>query len=116
MADSVLILDFGSQYTQAIARKIREAGVYSEIHPYNLPLQKIKALNPRALILSGSPFSIAQTDAPRPDQGIWDLGIPILGISYSMQVIAERFGANIAYAAEREYGNEELQIDRKSVV
>ncbi|MDD3562084.1 MAG: glutamine-hydrolyzing GMP synthase [Candidatus Cloacimonetes bacterium] len=110
MADSVLILDFGSQYTQAIARKIREAGVYSEIHPYNLPLQKIKALNPRALILSGSPFSIAQTDAPRPDQGIWELGIPILGISYSMQVIAEHFGANIAYAAEREYGNEELQI------
>ncbi|MCB5271943.1 MAG: glutamine-hydrolyzing GMP synthase [Candidatus Cloacimonetes bacterium] len=110
MPDSVLILDFGSQYTQIIARKIREAGVYSEIHPYNLSLQKIKALNPRALILSGSPFSIAQIEAPKPDQGIWELGVPILGICYGMQLIAEHFGADIAYSTEREYGKAELQI------
>ncbi|MCB5253596.1 MAG: glutamine-hydrolyzing GMP synthase [Candidatus Cloacimonadaceae bacterium] len=112
MHDSVLILDFGSQYTQLIARKIRQCGVYCEIHPYSVSLPEIKALNPKALILSGSPFSIAQTDAPRPDAGIWELDIPILGICYGMQLIAERFGAEISPAPEREYGKAELQISR----
>ncbi|MCB5262476.1 MAG: glutamine-hydrolyzing GMP synthase [Candidatus Cloacimonetes bacterium] len=110
MQDSVIILDFGSQYTQLIARKIRKLGVFSEIHPYSLSIQKIKALNPRALILSGSPFSIVHTDAPKPDQGIWDLGIPILGICYGMQMVAEHFGAHVVYAPEREYGKAELKI------
>lgn len=110
MHDTVLVLDFGSQYTLLIARKIRESGVYCEIHPYSLSLAEIKAMNPKALILSSSPFSIAEADAPRADVGIWELDIPILGIGYGMQLVAERFGALGAYAAKREYGTAELLI------
>lgn len=106
----VLILDFGSQYTQLIARKTRELGVYSEIHPYNVSSDNILAMQPGAIILSGSPFSVTNSAAPKPDPIIWTLNIPILGICYGMQLVAEHFDGTIAPALKREYGKAELNI------
>jgi GMP synthase (glutamine-hydrolysing) len=83
----VLILDFGSQYTQLIARKIRELGVYSEILPFATPLAEIRKASPSALVLSGGPQSVYGKRAPHPDKGIFDLGVPILGICYGVQLI-----------------------------
>ncbi|MCB5263726.1 MAG: glutamine-hydrolyzing GMP synthase [Candidatus Cloacimonadaceae bacterium] len=116
MQNMVLILDFGSQYTQLIARKIREAGVYSEIHPFNTPLTKMEELKPKALILSGSPYSITNEKAPKPDPGIWNLGIPILGICYGMQLVGEHFGAKVAAAAKREYGKAQIRIVSEDIL
>jgi GMP synthase (glutamine-hydrolysing) len=110
----ILILDFGSQYTQLIARRVRELGVYSELHPFNIPLEKIHALNPKGIILSGSPSSAYERDAPIPSQEIFDLGIPVLGICYGLQLIAHQFGGEIDKAARREYGHAELVIDDAS--
>jgi GMP synthase (glutamine-hydrolysing) len=110
MQNMVLILDFGSQYTQLIARKVREAGVYSEIHPFNMPIAKIRELAPKALILSGSPFSISNPEAPKPSPEIWDLELPILGICYGMQLIGEHFAAEVAPAAKREYGKAHIHL------
>nr|MDK2850961.1 hypothetical protein [Candidatus Cloacimonadota bacterium] len=110
MHDTLLILDFGSQYTQLIARKIRESGVYSEIHPFNYPIEKIKEMHPKAIILSGSPFSIGHPNAPKPDPDIWELKIPILGICYGMQLVAEHFGAQVAPSEKREYGKAKILI------
>ncbi|MFO8145335.1 MAG: glutamine-hydrolyzing GMP synthase [Candidatus Syntrophosphaera sp.] len=108
--DTVLILDFGSQYTQLIGRVIRSLDVYCEIHPYNLSSQAIKALQPKALILSGSPFSQFSEGAPQPDPMIWELGIPILGICYGMQLVAARYGGKIERHDKREYGYAKLEI------
>ena len=85
--DTVLILDFGSQYTQLIGRVIRSFNVYCEIHPYNLSVEKIKEINPKAIILSGSPFSLDQANAPQPDYSIWEMNLTILDICYGMQLI-----------------------------
>ncbi len=106
----VLILDFGSQYTQLIARNIRSLNIYCEIHPYNLCWAEITARKPQALILSGSPFSVNSSDAPIPDDRIWDLGIPILGVCYGMQLIAHHWGGKVCKAQKKEYGHAELQI------
>ncbi|MFS8067348.1 MAG: glutamine amidotransferase-related protein, partial [Byssovorax sp.] len=86
--DLVLILDFGSQYTQLIARRIREAGVYCEIHPYKLSLEEIHRLAPRALVLSGGPASVYGEGAPRVDPKLFAIGVPILGICYGLQLLA----------------------------
>jgi GMP synthase (glutamine-hydrolysing) len=109
--DKVLILDFGSQYTQLIARRVRELRVYSEIRPYSMPAAEIRAFQPTALILSGSPASIYQPNAPRPDPGILALGLPILGICYGLCVLVELAGGQVARAARREYGPAELLVD-----
>src|SRR5574341_1086115 len=109
--DRVLILDFGSQYTQLIARRVRELRVYSEIHPFSMPVAEIRAFRPRALILSGSPASIYQPNAPRPDTGILDLGVPVLGICYGLCVLAEFCGGEVSRAARREYGPADLLVD-----
>lgn len=114
MHNTVLILDFGSQYTQLIARRIREAGVYCEIHPFNISIEQIKSLDPKALILSGSPFSVSDQNAPKPSPAIWESGLPILGICYGMQLIAEHFKAKVAPAAKREYGRAELLVKSDS--
>ncbi|MDY0336552.1 MAG: glutamine-hydrolyzing GMP synthase [Candidatus Cloacimonadaceae bacterium] len=106
----VLILDFGSQYTQLIARKTRELGIYSEIHPFNMSISEIQKMAPQAIILSGSPYSIGRENAPKPSMQIWDMGLPILGICYGMQLVAERFGGLVSAAREREYGKAELSI------
>ncbi|MBF6571792.1 MAG: GMP synthase (glutamine-hydrolyzing), partial [Candidatus Binataceae bacterium] len=107
----ILILDFGSQYTQLIARRIREARVYCEIHPYNLPLDKIRALDPSGIILSGGPASLYDSGAPELAPEVLKLGLPILGICYGMYIIAHHLGARSAGAREREYGPAMLSIE-----
>ncbi len=110
--EKVLILDFGSQYTQLIARRVRELHVFSEIQPFNYPLEKIKADKAiKAIILSGGPSSVYAEDAPRPDSGIFQLGLPVLGICYGLQLIAAEMGGQVDPAARREYGRAELFID-----
>jgi GMP synthase (glutamine-hydrolysing) len=110
--EKVLILDFGSQYTQLIARRVRELKVYSEIHPYSISIAAIRAFRPTALILSGSPASIYQADAPKPDPAILELGIPILGICYGLCVLTDLCGGEASRAARREYGPADLLVDR----
>lgn len=109
----VLILDFGSQYTQLIARAIRSLHVYCEIHPFDLSAAEIKKLSPQAVILSGSPFSINQSNAPRPNQIIWELGVPILGICYGMQLVIDHYGGRTEHLNAREYGFTGLTISEK---
>ncbi len=108
--NTVIILDFGSQYTQLIARRVRELGVYSEILPYNAPLEKILALQPKALIFSGGPASVYAKFAPVPDARLYTLNLPILGICYGLQVIAKHFGGKVELAKAREYGRANLII------
>ncbi|KUJ96332.1 MAG: glutamine-hydrolyzing GMP synthase [Desulfonauticus sp. 38_4375] len=108
--DKVLILDFGSQYTQLIARRVREEGVYSEIHPCNISLEEIKAINPQAIILSGGPASVVQENSPKIDPAIFDLGLPILGICYGMQLISYLLGGKVEPAKVREYGRSSLEL------
>ncbi|SNZ09194.1 GMP synthase (glutamine-hydrolysing) [Persephonella hydrogeniphila] len=106
----IVILDFGSQYTQLIARRIREIHVYSEILPFNAPIEEIKKHNPKGIIFSGGPASVYDPDAPKPDERIFDLGIPILGICYGLQLIADHFGGEVVKAEKHEYGRAELEI------
>ncbi len=110
--DRVLILDFGSQYTQLIARRVRELKVYSEIRPFSISEAEIRTVRPKALILSGGPASIYQPDAPKPDPAILDLGIPVLGICYGLCVLADFCGGEVSRAARREYGPADLLVDR----
>lgn len=113
----VLILDFGSQYTQLIARKIRELGVFSEILPYNTPLSKIRRDNPSALVLSGGPQSVYEKGAPHPQKGIFELGIPTLGICYGLQVLAHFLGGEVIPSSKREYGFAALKVlDRSGLL
>ena len=107
--EKILILDFGSQYTQLIARRIREQKVYCEIHPYNLSLEKVKAFQPRGVILSGGPSSTYGDEAPHVDKGVFDLGVPILGICYGMQEIAFRLGGRVGHSSRREFGMASLR-------
>ncbi|MGE5817720.1 MAG: glutamine-hydrolyzing GMP synthase [Deltaproteobacteria bacterium] len=107
----ILVLDFGSQYTQLIARRIREAKVYCEIHPFNLPLEKIQALQPEGIILSGGPASVYQDTAPRANEKIFQIPVPFLGICYGMGMINLASGGEVARADRREYGPAELIID-----
>ena len=109
----IIILDFGSQYTQLIARKIRELGVYCEIFPYNLPLQDIVSLKPKGIVLSGGPRSVNETDAPVCDRGIFTSGYPILGICYGLQLISKMFGGKVEKSTKREYGKAHIFIERK---
>ena len=108
---AILILDFGSQYTQLIARRVRENKVFSKIIPYNMPAKEIASLSPKGLILSGGPDSVIEKKSPYPDKGIFKLGLPILGICYGMQVIAEMLGGKVRHTKEREYGKTELFVD-----
>jgi GMP synthase (glutamine-hydrolysing) len=107
----VLILDFGSQYNQLIARRVREQGVYSEIHPYDWPLDRIRAFGPGAIILSGGPGSVLGEEPMLPAEGILDLGVPILGICYGMQVVSHLLGGEVSPSHSREYGRSNLEFD-----
>ena len=102
--ETVLILDFGGQYTQLIARRVRECHVYSEVVPWNLPLADILARSPKGIILSGGPSSVRDEDAPRIDPALYDAGIPVMGICYGMQLTADLLGGRVEKAKEREYG------------
>ncbi|MFW5487247.1 MAG: glutamine-hydrolyzing GMP synthase [Desulfovibrio sp.] len=106
----VVILDFGSQYTQLIARRVREAGVYSEIHPCTISLDDLKALEPSALILSGGPSSVLDAESPKIDKEIFNWGLPVLGICYGMQLMSYSLGGKITAATDREYGRAELEL------
>ncbi len=110
MSSRVLILDFGSQYTQLIARRIRELKVYCEIHPCNLPLSKIRDFAPQALILSGGPASVYEADAPTADPGVLELKVPILGICYGMQWLSHRLKGKVQPGTVREYGPATIKI------
>ncbi len=109
--DKILVLDFGSQYTQLIARRIREGKVYSEIFPFNAPIEKIRDFNPKGIVLSGGPCSVYEDGAPIPDMKIFQLGIPVLGICYGMQLMAHALGGRVARSAKREFGHAELSVD-----
>jgi GMP synthase (glutamine-hydrolysing) len=106
--ETILILDFGGQYTQLIGRRIREANVYTEIIPFNTPIEKVKAQNPKGIVLSGGPASVYETDAPLCDPAILKLGVPVLGICYGMQLIGKEMGGRVEPATHREYGSREL--------
>jgi GMP synthase (glutamine-hydrolysing) len=112
--EKILILDFGSQYTQVIARKVRELGVYAEIFPFTISEAELKRQNPSGLILSGGPSSVYSAGAPRPSWNVFTLDIPILGICYGLQLIAYNNGGEVDKAAHREFGRAELIIDNFS--
>jgi len=110
----ILILDFGSQYTQVIARRIRECQVYSEIVRYNISSDDVAALKPKGIVLSGGPASVYDKSAPLPDPNIFSLGIPVLGICYGMQLMAHHLGGQVEFSARREYGAGQLSVSNGS--
>jgi len=109
--EKILILDFGSQYTQLIARRVRELRTYCEIHPYFLSLDSIRRFAPMGIILSGSPFSVYSRNAPRCSAQIFEMGYPVLGICYGMQLMAHLMGGRVVHSQRREYGRSEITID-----
>lgn len=112
----ILILDFGGQYNQLIARRVRECNVYSEVVPYNISIEKIKEKNPKGIIFTGGPASVYDSDSPRCDTEIFNLNIPILGICYGMQFMTYTLGGQVSKAETREYGTTEVNIDNKSLL
>ena len=108
--DTIVVLDFGSQYAQLIARRIRELNVYSELLPFDTPWSEIERRNPRAIILSGGPASVYDTDAPRPDPAIWRGRIPVLGICYGLHLMARELGGEVAPVSHREFGPATITI------
>ena len=112
----IVVLDFGSQYTQIIARKLRESGVYSEIVPYSESIEDIMARTPKGIILSGGPASVYAVDAYHPDATIFDLGLPILGICYGMQLISQHFGGSVVPASHHEYGKAKLKFEQDNPI
>lgn len=109
--DLILILDFGSQYTQLIARRIRESKVYSKIVPYNITAEEIQAQKPKGIILSGGPLSVYDKGAPLPNKEIFDIDLPILGVCYGMQLINDHFGGKVESSPEREFGRAEFFVE-----
>ena len=106
--EKILILDFGSQYTQLIARRVREAHVYCEIHPFDLELSAIRSFDPTGIILSGGPKSVYDLEAPAVAEELFDLGVPVLGICYGMQLMSRHFGGEVVPAGKREFGHADL--------
>ncbi len=113
-SENIVILDFGSQYTQLIARRVRELGVYCEIHPCHWPLANIKAKAPKAIILSGGPSSVLGDDAPQADVGLFELGVPVLGICYGQQWLSHVLGGKVEKATHHEYGPATIRIKEAS--
>ncbi|MCD6526402.1 MAG: glutamine-hydrolyzing GMP synthase [Desulfuromonas sp.] len=107
-SEKILILDFGSQYTQLIARRVREAHVYCELHPFDMDLQAIRDFAPHGIILSGGPKSVYDEGAPAVEEALFELGVPVLGICYGMQLLNRHFGGHVVPAGKREYGHAEL--------
>src|SRR3990172_5511130 len=115
-AHRILILDFGSQYTQLIARRVREAGVYCEIHAYDMAEQAIHEFNPKGIILSGGPESVTLAATPRAPQAVFTLGVPVLGICYGMQTMAAQLGGAVESGKVREFGYAEIRAQGYSVL
>jgi GMP synthase (glutamine-hydrolysing) len=108
--DRILILDFGSQYSQLIARRVREAGVYSEMHAFDMAEAEIRAFNPKGIILSGGPESVHEANSPRAPQVVFDLGVPVLGICYGMQTMAEQLGGKVEAGTVHEFGYAQIDV------
>jgi GMP synthase (glutamine-hydrolysing) len=114
--DRILILDFGSQYTQLIARRVREIGVYCEIHPWDAEPAAIRAFQPRGIILSGSPESTTAADGPRAPQAIFELPVPLLGICYGMQTLAMQLGGLVEFSEHQEFGYAQVRVHAHSAL
>jgi len=112
----VLVLDFGGQYNQLIARKVREANVYCEVVPYDISIERIKALAPKGIIFTGGPASVMDDDAPFCDRGVFELGVPVLGICYGMQLMTVMLGGSVVRAPQREYGKVDIRMDGNSLL
>ena len=112
--ETVIVLDFGGQYNQLIARRVRECNVYCEIYSYKTDLEKIKALNPKGIIFTGGPNSVYLEDAPSYDKKIYELGVPILGICYGSQLMMHQLGGTVCKAPVREYGKIEVSVNQNS--
>lgn len=110
--EKVLVLDFGGQYNQLIARRVRELNVYCEMHPCTMSLDKIREMAPKAIIFTGGPSSVYNDGAPHVDKGIFELGIPVLGICYGCQLIAYTLGGKVEHAETREYGRQDAVYDK----
>ena len=114
--EKIIVLDFGGQYNQLIARRVRECNVYCEVKPYTMPMEELKAMQPSGIIFTGGPNSVYDESSPHYDPAILDLGIPILGICYGSQLIAWMAGGKVETAPVSEYGHTEVQIDKSSVL
>jgi GMP synthase (glutamine-hydrolysing) len=112
--DKIVVLDFGSQYSHLICRRIRESNVYCELLPYNSPISLIRKLEPKGIVLSGGPSSVYLEGSPKPDKKIFEMGIPVLGICYGHQLIVDEFNGKIKRFDNREYGYADLVIDDNS--
>ena len=108
--DTVLVFDFGSQFAQLICRRVREQNVFAQLVRHDLPVERVRALNPKGIILSGGPASVYEPGAPKPDPRIFDLGVPVLGICYGMNLVCQAMGGEIVPAAHREYGRAMLTV------
>jgi GMP synthase (glutamine-hydrolysing) len=109
-SSTIVILDFGSQYTQLIARRIRELDVFSVVLPCTAPLERVLALKPKGIILSGGPSSVYDEGAPKADAKVLETGLPLLGICYGLQFMTHHLGGKVAPAAAREYGHAEVEV------
>ena len=114
--EMVVVLDFGSQYNQLITRRIREFGVYSELHPHTITVEEIEKLNPKGIIFSGGPNSVYDKTAFSCDERIFDMGIPVMGICYGMQLMTQHFGGKVERASKREYGKSDIHVNHESVL
>ncbi len=114
--ETILILDFGGQYNQLIARRVRECNVYSEVVPYDITIEKIKEKNPKGIIFTGGPASVYGEESPKCAKEIFELGIPVLGICYGMQLMAHTLGGKVARADKKEYGTIEVSIENNSLL
>ncbi len=110
MTDKILILDFGSQVTQLIARRVRESGVYCEIHPFTISEDRVRDYAPRAIILSGGPASLTETASPRVPEIVFRLGVPVLGICYGMQTMCAQLGGRVTLSEHQEFGRAFIDI------
>ena len=108
--DTIIVLDFGAQYSQLIARRVRECGVYSQIYPFTISAEEVRRINPKGIIFSGGPASVKTPGSPRPDKNLFSLGIPILGICYGLQVMSEMLGGNVTCPEKKEYGLQNIDI------
>ncbi|MFP6885995.1 MAG: glutamine-hydrolyzing GMP synthase [Opitutales bacterium] len=113
MPQTIVVLDFGSQYTQVIARRIREAKVFSKVLPFDTSVTELKELSPLGIVLSGGPASVLGKDSPKPDPALFRLGVPVLGICYGLQLMGNMLGGKVESSEQREYGRGELKVNRK---
>ncbi len=114
--EKIIVLDFGGQYNQLIARRVRELSVYCEVHPYTISLEEIKQINPKGIILTGGPNSVYGEDSPQCQPELYQMGIPILGLCYGAQLLAHQLGGKVETAPVSEYGRTEVTVDRKSML